>query len=55
MDHQRGAFGFDGPVRQVVNRVCLKCGSHWYGEECQVKQYTRKEWDAMMNEAALCP
>jgi hypothetical protein len=44
---------FDAPEKQVmkVNRVCLHCFAHWFGVEPDVKQYTRKEWDAMMEEA----
>lgn len=34
--------------RPVENRSCLKCGHHWWGG----KEYTRKEWDALMEEEA---
>lgn len=33
-----------GNVRVVENRVCRNCGRHWWDG----KEYTRKEWDALM-------
>ena len=35
--------------RHHVNSMCLSCGKHWYGIGSLVKEYTRKEWDALMN------
>ena len=31
-----------------INRVCLHCLTHWFGEPGAVKQYTGKEWDAWL-------
>jgi hypothetical protein len=33
-----------------VNKICLNCYSHWYGAPESPKFYTRKEWDAWINE-----
>ena len=30
---------------QYVNRMCMKCHTHWAGLVDNVKQYTGKEWD----------
>ncbi|MDO9402057.1 MAG: hypothetical protein Q7T46_11520 [Polaromonas sp.] len=35
---------------QTANRMCLKCGHHWYGPMDAIKEYTRAEWDAWVNE-----
>lgn len=32
-----------------VNRMCLKCNTHWFGTEDNVKQYTGREWDGLMD------
>lgn len=42
---------FDDAQVVNVNRVCLKCGTHWFGVEPDVKQYTSKEWDALIERA----
>ena len=36
----------------MVNRMCLRCKAHWYGPIGQVSQYTGKQWDVWINEAA---
>lgn len=36
----------DGAV--IVNRVCTHCRTHWHGLQDQVRQYTGKEWDALL-------
>ena len=33
----------------VLNRMCRRCGTHWWGEPGAVKRFTRAEWDAEMN------
>ena len=33
-----------------TNSMCSSCGYHWYGHG-EVKEYTRKEWDALMETA----
>ena len=38
-------------ITPMVNRMCLTCGKHWYGEEGAVKEYTRAEWDSWINSA----
>jgi len=50
MDYKYPLFGETEGVK--VNRVCTRCGAHWFGKEGEVKQYTSKEWDALL-EAAL--
>lgn len=35
-----------------VNRVCLRCYTHWFGTPDAVTQYTRKEWDSYIGVAA---
>ena len=38
---------FDEATNKIkVNRICLRCYTHWFGFADNVKQYTRKEWDA---------
>lgn len=46
MDYQWPVFG--EPQEMKVNRVCLNCGAHWAGYVEEVAQFTRKEWDALM-------
>jgi hypothetical protein len=41
----------DRTVEERVNRICLMCGAHWYGPPEAVKQYTRAEWDELMESA----
>lgn len=33
----------------ITNKICLKCGSHWYGEG-EGRFYTKKEWDSWIND-----
>jgi len=47
MDHGGGPFG---EKVQTANRMCLKCGQHWYGPMDAIKEYTRSEWDAWVSE-----
>lgn len=47
MDYGRGPFG--GGV-STANRMCLKCGQHWYGPIDAIKEYTRAEWDDYVND-----
>jgi len=49
LDHT--VFHVDRTTEERVNRVCLKCGAHWYGPPEAVKQYTRAEWDSLMESA----
>jgi hypothetical protein len=37
--------------RAIINRMCLTCGVHWYGQPDDLMRYSRKEWDAWMNTA----
>lgn len=48
MDHVKG---YHGDTKEMVSRVCLKCGTHWYGEAGNVREYSRREWDAWINSA----
>ena len=34
-----------------VNDMCLACGAHWYGVGDDVTEYTRRQWDALMDAA----
>lgn len=36
----------------MVNRVCTKCWTHWFGAPGKVKRYARAEWDAYISETA---
>ena len=38
------------PQVDKINRACVNCGTHWAGTVGEEKQYTRKEWDALMEE-----
>lgn len=33
---------------EIINRVCLQCLTHWYGDPVNPEKYTRKEWDLKM-------
>lgn len=44
MDHAKGEK--PGELVQMVNRMCMSCGVHWYGPEGAVTEYTRPQWDA---------
>lgn len=45
MDH------FRGNGEPMVNRMCLHCGQHWYGNAgTAVVEFTRSAWDRWMNE-----
>lgn len=48
MDHKWPVFG--DALEMKVNRVCLNCFAHWAGSIGSVVQYTRKEWDALMEQ-----
>ena len=50
MDYIRGWSSDEGGVTQHVNRVCDKCLQHWAGPVEAVKEYTRAEWDAYLDE-----
>ena len=46
MDHRRGMDG-----DPMVNRMCLRCGQHWYGNDgVSVVEFTRAAWDRWMNQ-----
>ena len=30
---------------KIINRVCLHCETHWFGDPDFPVKYTRKEWD----------
>lgn len=33
------------------NRICSNCYTHWYGHPENLKKYTRKQWDEMIEKA----
>lgn len=43
MDYKYPAF--EEKQMWKVNRTCLKCNTHCFGFDGDVKQYTGKEWD----------
>ena len=47
MDYKWPVFGEATEIK--VNRVCLHCYAHWAGVVGSVVQYTRKEWNALMD------
>ncbi len=47
MDHARGLFA---QPERIVNRMCLRCGQHWYGNDgVAVVEFTRAAWDRWIN------
>lgn len=47
MDHRKWS---DRESKLMVNRVCLRCYTHWYGEDgANVVEFTRAAWDRWMN------
>lgn len=51
MDHVSFNSMFNSKEKEMmVNRMCMNCYTHWAGLVDSVKQYTRKEWDALMND-----
>lgn len=43
MDH---VLGYEPNLRPMVNRMCMKCGQHWYGNAgVAVVEFTRAAWD----------
>lgn len=49
MDHRIGLT--NGTARPIVNRMCLTCGAHWYGDaEAAVFEIPEKVWDGWMNQ-----
>ena len=51
-DHTKNYFG-EYPDVKIVNRVCVRCYRHWYGPEGEVKEFSRAEWDKLINESGL--
>lgn len=48
MDHK---VGFGADARPVINRMCLTCGTHWYGDaEAAVFEIPAKTWDSWMEQ-----
>lgn len=48
MDH---VVGWREDARPMVNRMCLRCGTHWYGNEgASVVEMPRKVWDRWMDQ-----
>ena len=39
-----------GQGDRLVNRICLNCKEHWHGSNDDVTRYTRREWDAWLEE-----
>ena len=50
MDHIKG---YRDEQAFIVNRCCTKCFMHWYGEEGNVKSFSKNEWDKWINSAFL--
>lgn len=50
MDHKLGSSSLD--CTPMVNRMCLTCGTHWYGDaEQAVFEMPHRVWDRWMNSA----
>ncbi|MEQ7866543.1 hypothetical protein ABQ137_07925 [Xanthomonas sp. WHRI 8393] len=50
MDHTVGSGNLD--CTPMVNRMCLTCGTHWYGEAKRaVFEIPQRVWDRWMNSA----
>lgn len=50
MDHKVGSSSID--CSPMVNRMCLTCGTHWYGDSGQaVFEMPQRVWDRWMNTA----
>lgn len=49
--HDEKSELIDGRYQQTpcVNKCCLKCFTHWYGEPDKIRKYTSKEWDTVIN------
>ena len=39
---------WDSPEPRI-NRVCLKCWSHWFGPPAAVQFFTKHQWEAFIN------
>lgn len=51
MDHR---MGDRLDTRPIVNRVCLTCLTHWYGDaEMAVFEFPRRVWDAWMESGLM--
>ena len=49
LDHSRG---YGAESHQMVNRICLTCGTHWYGNAgVAVFVMPRAVWDGWMETA----
>lgn len=50
-DYKRGVPPIGPDDREaVVNRGCHGCGKHWFGVQPDVKEFSRGEWDAYLEE-----
>lgn len=49
MDHTRGWSSDESGITHHVNRLCCKCYQHWAGPVGDVTEYTRAEWEALLN------
>jgi len=38
-----------GLRERTVNRVCLNCKTHWFGDSDNPTRYTKQEWDRRLN------
>lgn len=49
MDHKWPLFVNNDEGRIVkVNRMCMRCYTHWAGNEGDVKKFTKAEWNALI-------
>lgn len=50
MDYDKVSPANWGRPFRRINRVCLKCWTHWFGPVSSVVMYTRQQWDDLMKD-----
>lgn len=50
MDHRSGMIEADVDQPWIINRACLTCGKHWYGQAGQVRVFTKAEWSVHLDD-----
>ena len=46
-------FDYEANGIKYINRLCLKCKTHWHGPKDGVTQYTSAKWDALINKVEV--
>lgn len=50
MDYPKMILDEPGRTERRINRVCSRCWSHWFGPPNAVKLFTKREWDAWIEQ-----